>query len=172
MRGSCYAKLRNLARYSRVARCAFIAAEMAALGIECPCERTLYKAVAILNWCEENFDITEDEVGNDMDRIQDFAKSNPRPADIPFIAEYHASATMFEPKDQLTIFELSTMRLSGHVIFLHVVWPEISVLSVPRALHGENVHSTASLCCPHVHRIHASGCHVHDRRRYFPCVQV
>ena len=73
---------------SRASREAVLSQVIAAMGVELPCQRTLYRAVAILNYYEAEYGMSEADVQACMDRVQQFVKQHKRRTDLPFIVDY------------------------------------------------------------------------------------
>ena len=78
--------------HPRSAKSSVLATCMSKLGIELPCQRTLYRGVAILNFCEQIMDMDEGEVQKEMLKLQSFIKHHTRGA-IPFFVDYPCSPT-------------------------------------------------------------------------------
>ena len=100
----CWAALRDK-KYSRIAKTSMLGQELAHLGIDCPDEPTLYRCVAILNYCDGSYDQTEPEIHKDMDKVQDYAKGTKRNPNMPFRVEYPPSASQFAPELHEILFK-------------------------------------------------------------------
>ena len=87
-----WVKLKDNRRYSQLSRASLLATVAHSLGIECPDQPTLYRMVSILAYCEQNFDLSQEEVHRLMDKIQMFLKGQPRHADLPYIVHYPCEA--------------------------------------------------------------------------------
>ena len=89
----CMAKLRDAQKYSRLTRCSFLASAARLVGLECPDAPTLYRMVALLAYCEQTYDLSQDDTFKYMDIIQDFIKSVPRSKNLEYIEHYPSSAS-------------------------------------------------------------------------------
>ena len=69
-------KLRDK-KYPRVARRSTLGRAMADIGIELPSEPTLYRGVAILNYCDETHDMSQDDVLEEMSKLQEACRAGP-----------------------------------------------------------------------------------------------
>ncbi len=87
-----FCKIRNWRQCSQLSRASMLAGVAKGIGIECPDQPTLYRLVSILAYCEDNFDMTQDQVFGLMDKIQTFIKSSGRLASLPYIINYPPSA--------------------------------------------------------------------------------
>lgn len=81
-------------KISRSSRMSMLAADMRAVGLQNPDQPTLYKLVAIVAYCEDNHDMTQDEVWSCMDDIQTYIKSVPRCNALPYDTHYPVSADL------------------------------------------------------------------------------
>ena len=93
IRMSTMIKLRD-AKFSRASRMSVLAAELRNVGLENPDEKTLYKLVQLLAYCENNFEFTQDQVWSCMDDLQSFIKSVPRRKELRYLEHYPATAQL------------------------------------------------------------------------------
>ena len=91
-------------RFSRASRAALLGTAMASCGIELPCEKTLYRGVAILNHCQEEYDMSEEEIQAEMEKLQGFVKAHKRRTDISFIVYYPVSPTQLADDVRAVMF--------------------------------------------------------------------
>ena len=84
-------KLRD-PKYSRLSRASMLAQEARAIGIELPDLPSLFRMVALLAFTEGTWTMSQDDVWNLMDRIQEYIKAVPRNASIPWLEHYPVSA--------------------------------------------------------------------------------
>jgi hypothetical protein len=89
----CMAKLRDAQKYSRLTRCSFLASAARLIGLECPDAPTLYRMVSLLAYCEQTYDLSQDDTFKYMDIIQDYIKSVPRSKNLEYIEHYPSSAS-------------------------------------------------------------------------------
>ena len=82
--------------HSRIARTSMLATCHAKAGIELPCERTLYRGIQILNYCDDTYDMHERQVQSEMAKLQTAIKHHRR-ASIPFIVDYPTSPSQLSP---------------------------------------------------------------------------
>ena len=88
---------------SRPAKTSVLAMVMSKCGIELPCEKTLYRGVAILNYCDQIFDMFESDVRKEMDKLQNAVKQHRR-VGIPFMIDYPHSPSMMPHDLSATMF--------------------------------------------------------------------
>jgi hypothetical protein len=88
--------VRNADKYTQTSRISMMATVAWLVGIECPTEPLLYRMVAILAYGEQNFDMSQSEVFDLMEKFKSFIKARignkPRPSGFPFIKDYPLSA--------------------------------------------------------------------------------
>ncbi len=72
-----FCKLRNWKQYSQLSRASMLASVARSIAIENPDQPTLYRMVAILAYCEDNFDMAQDKVFELMDKLQTYIKKLP-----------------------------------------------------------------------------------------------
>jgi len=81
-------------KLSRASRMSLLAAEARNIGVENADEKTLYRLVQILAYCENNFEFSQEQVWQYMDQIQAFIKSVPRRKDLPYLEHYPVTADL------------------------------------------------------------------------------
>lgn len=88
--------VRNAEKYTQTSRISMMATVAWLVGIECPTEPLLYRMVAILAYGEQNFDMSQSDVFDCMEKFKSFIKARignkPRPSGFPFIKDYPLSA--------------------------------------------------------------------------------
>jgi hypothetical protein len=81
-------------RLSRASRLSLLAAEARNIGVENADEKTLYRLVQIIAYCEGNFEFSQDQVWQYMDQLQTFIKSVPRRKELPYLEYYPVTADL------------------------------------------------------------------------------
>ena len=87
-----WVKLKDLHAYSQLSRASLLANVAHSIGIECPDQPLLYKIVAILAYCENNWEMSQDDVHRLMDKTQAFIKGHTRHSDLPYLEAYPCAA--------------------------------------------------------------------------------
>lgn len=108
---------------------------MVSIGLDHPCERTLYRAVAILNWCEETLDCAEGKVADDMNTIKDFANTITRP-DIAIVAGYPASASLLDTEFCKSVY--------GDTVPVDLTIPELDTINNNARMRGTRTGTPSS----------------------------
>ena len=120
---------------SRIAKSSCLATCMSQCGIELPCEKTLYRGVSILNFCDYKYDTSEDEVKKDMEILQGFVKHHKR-GDIPFIVDYPCSPSQLAPELASAMFPKG--------LPVDVVIPELDGILLGARMRGRRSESSTS----------------------------
>ena len=79
-------------KYNWKSRCHLVARLFAMLGVCNPSQRMLYRLVQIIAYKAMKIDITQNEVWDHMDSLQDFMKGYHMPKDLPYIENFEPSA--------------------------------------------------------------------------------
>ena len=83
-------KIRDPRTYSRPARCSVIAQAATDIRIENPSEKTLFRTVALLAWGENNFEFSQKDVFNEMEKIGLQIKNLTTNSALPYISNFPA----------------------------------------------------------------------------------
>ena len=88
----CYVKLKDTERFSQKSRLSIMASCARAVNLVNPCEKTRFHMVKLLAYCEDNWEMTQKEVLELMDKLRDYIHSGKPDRTLPYIEMYPSSA--------------------------------------------------------------------------------
>jgi hypothetical protein len=132
-------------RSTMLAKAHVLALAAASIGLINPSQPTLFRMVAVLAYCEECFDMTQQTVFDYMDKIQAFIKSAKVPLDYPYIVEYPPSA------QQLPADLIEKVYPDGNLP-VDVAIPELDTILAGKKQRGRNAEPAWLQSVPEAYR--------------------
>ena len=135
--------LKDHVKHVRISRVSLMATAARSIGIENPSEPTLYRMVAILNYCENNWDMSQEDIHKDMGRLQTFIKAHPRHPNIPYLSVYPHSAS--DLSDEFKAVSFTDCRVPVDVDI-----PELDMILGDSRMRGRNASAGSASWISHV----------------------
>ena len=103
--------IRDATKHSQFARAHAIAKQACFIGIENPSQPTLFRMVSLVAWGESNFEMSQAEVFNLMDKIQSLIKGFRKPDGLSYLETYPVSASQLTPAMQALCYPDSKLPI-------------------------------------------------------------
>ena len=89
----CMAKLKEVPKYSLASRLSILARSVKALGIENPDNRTLFRLVSIVAYCDPSSSFSQEDTWDHMTTLQKYIKAG-GPSKVQYLVDYPPSAVL------------------------------------------------------------------------------
>ena len=89
----CMAKLKEVPKYSLASRLSILARSVKALGIENPDNRTLFRLVSIVAYCDPSSSFCQEDTWDHMTMLQKYIKAG-GPSKVQYLVDYPPSAVL------------------------------------------------------------------------------
>ena len=149
-----WVKLRRWRHYPRPARCHFVAETAVSVNIINPSQPTLYRMTAIVAFGENNYEFSQAEVYDTMDKIQIYIKSLTADDTMPYESQYPPTPSTLNP----TITSKAYKDILPSVVDI----PELDSILGDNKMRGRPPRTSSSNRWQHSDWHHHSGWSTYD----------